>query len=143
MSKTVQPLSKYAKSLPHFENGCKQSGPGQVAGPPFSPDHAVIKLCEKSAGDFFLEFIQNFLGILTQQDPLLRVDDALLDIDPLGLCSGIELGAGNQTDPVSHGGISSVKSKMNEALKNKSNKKTSTNNGGGSRGRFIKARVID
>ena len=41
------------------------------------------------------------------------------------------------------GGISSVKSKMNEALKNKSNKKTSTNNGGGSRGRFIKARVID
>ena len=41
------------------------------------------------------------------------------------------------------GGISSVKSKMNEALKNKSNKKTSTNNGGGSRGRFIKARVKD
>ena len=41
------------------------------------------------------------------------------------------------------GGISSVKSKMNEALKNKINKKTSTNNGGGSRGRFIKARVID
>ena len=43
----------------------------------------------------------------------------------------------------SHGGINSVKSKMNEALKNKSNKKTSTNNGGGSRGRFIKARVKD
>lgn len=45
----------------------------------------------------------------------------------------------------SHGGINSVKSKlyMNEVLKNKSNKKTSTNNGGGSRGRFIKARVID
>lgn len=43
----------------------------------------------------------------------------------------------------SHGGINSVKSKLNEALKNKSNKKTSTNNGGGSRGRFIKARVID
>ena len=41
------------------------------------------------------------------------------------------------------GGINSVKSKLNEALKNKSNKKTSTNNGGGSRGRFIKARVID
>lgn len=45
----------------------------------------------------------------------------------------------------SHGGINSVKNKlyMNEVLKNKSNKKTSTNNGGGSRGRFIKARVID
>ena len=43
----------------------------------------------------------------------------------------------------SHGGINSVKSKLTEALKNKSNKKTSTNNGGGSRGRFIKARVID
>ena len=43
----------------------------------------------------------------------------------------------------SHGGINSVKSKLNEALKNKSKKKTSTNNGGGSRGRFIKARVID
>lgn len=43
----------------------------------------------------------------------------------------------------SHGGMNSVKSKLNEALKNKSNKKTSTNNGGGSRGRFIKARVID
>lgn len=43
------------------------------------------------------------------------------------------------------GGINSVKNKlyMNEVLKNKSNKKTSTNNGGGSRGRFIKARVID
>ena len=41
------------------------------------------------------------------------------------------------------GGINSVKSKLNEALKNKSNKKTSTNNGGGSRGRFVKARVID
>ena len=41
------------------------------------------------------------------------------------------------------GGISSVKSKLNEALKNKNKKKTSTNNGGGSRGRFIKARVID
>lgn len=41
------------------------------------------------------------------------------------------------------GGINSVKSKLNEALKNKSNKKTSTNNGGGSRGRFIKARVKD
>ena len=41
------------------------------------------------------------------------------------------------------GGINSVKSKLTEALKNKSNKKTSTNNGGGSRGRFIKARVID
>ena len=41
------------------------------------------------------------------------------------------------------GGINSVKNKLNEALKNKSNKKTSTNNGGGSRGRFIKARVID
>lgn len=41
------------------------------------------------------------------------------------------------------GGINSVKSKLNEALKNKSKKKTSTNNGGGSRGRFIKARVID
>ena len=45
----------------------------------------------------------------------------------------------------SHGGINSVKNKlyMNEVLKNKSNKKTSTNNGGGSRGRFIKARVKD
>lgn len=45
----------------------------------------------------------------------------------------------------SHGGIFSVKNKlyMNEVLKNKSNKKTSTNNGGGSRGRFIKARVKD
>lgn len=45
----------------------------------------------------------------------------------------------------SHGGINSVKNKlyMNEVLKNKSNKKTSTNNVGGSRGRFIKARVID
>lgn len=45
----------------------------------------------------------------------------------------------------SHGGINSVKNKlyMNEVLKNKSNKKTSTNNGGGSRGRFIKARVMD
>lgn len=45
----------------------------------------------------------------------------------------------------SHGGINSVKNKlyMNELLKNKSNKKTSTNNVGGSRGRFIKARVID
>ena len=43
----------------------------------------------------------------------------------------------------SHGGINSVKNKLNEALKNKSNKKTSTNNGGGSRGRFIKARVKD
>ena len=43
----------------------------------------------------------------------------------------------------SHGGISSVKSKMNEALKNKNKKKTSTNNGGGSRERFIKARVKD
>lgn len=43
------------------------------------------------------------------------------------------------------GGINSVKNKlyMNEVLKNKSNKKTSTNNGGGSRGRFIKARVKD
>ena len=41
------------------------------------------------------------------------------------------------------GGINSVKSKLNEALKNKSKKKTSTNNGGGSRGRFIKARVKD
>lgn len=41
------------------------------------------------------------------------------------------------------GGINSVKSKLNEALKNKSKKKTSTNNGGGSGGRFIKARVID
>ena len=41
------------------------------------------------------------------------------------------------------GGMNSVKSKLNEALKNKSKKKTSTNNGGGSRGRFIKARVID
>ena len=41
------------------------------------------------------------------------------------------------------GGINSVKSKLNEALKNKNNKKTSTNNGGGSRGRFIKARVKD
>ena len=41
------------------------------------------------------------------------------------------------------GGINSVKSKLNEALKNKSKKKTSTNNGGGSRGRFVKARVID
>lgn len=41
------------------------------------------------------------------------------------------------------GGINSVKSKLTEALKNKSKKKTSTNNGGGSRGRFIKARVID
>lgn len=41
------------------------------------------------------------------------------------------------------GGINSVKNKLNEALKNKSKKKTSTNNGGGSRGRFIKARVID
>lgn len=45
----------------------------------------------------------------------------------------------------SHGGINSVKNKlyMNEVLKNKSNKKASTNNGGGSRERFIKARVID
>ena len=45
----------------------------------------------------------------------------------------------------SHGGINSVKNKlyMNEVLKNKSNKKTSTNNGGGSRGGFIKARVKD
>lgn len=43
----------------------------------------------------------------------------------------------------SMGGINSVKSKLNEALKNKNKKKTSTNNGGGSRGRFIKARVID
>ena len=45
----------------------------------------------------------------------------------------------------SHGGINSVKNKlyMNEVLKNKSNKKTSANNGGGSRGRFIKARVKD
>lgn len=45
----------------------------------------------------------------------------------------------------SHGGINSVKNKlyMNEVLKNKSNKKTSTNNVGGSRGRFIKARVKD
>ena len=41
------------------------------------------------------------------------------------------------------GGINSVKSKLNEALKNKNKKKTSTNNGGGSRGRFIKARVKD
>ena len=43
------------------------------------------------------------------------------------------------------GGINSVKNKlyMNEVLKNKSNKKTSTNNGGGSRGRFIKAMVKD
>ena len=41
------------------------------------------------------------------------------------------------------GGINSVKNKLNEALKNKNKKKTSTNNGGGSRGRFIKARVID
>lgn len=41
------------------------------------------------------------------------------------------------------GGINRVKSKLNEALKNKSKKKTSTNNGGGSGGRFIKARVID
>lgn len=40
------------------------------------------------------------------------------------------------------GGINSVKSRLNEALKNKSKKKTSTNNGG-SGGRFIKARVID
>ena len=43
----------------------------------------------------------------------------------------------------SMGGINSVKSKLTEALKNKSKKKTSTNNGGGSRGRFIKARVKD
>lgn len=41
------------------------------------------------------------------------------------------------------GGIDSVKSKLAEALKNKSKKKTSTNNGGGSGGRFIKARVRD
>ena len=41
------------------------------------------------------------------------------------------------------GGISSVKSKMNEALKNKSKKKTSTNNGGGGGGRFSQAMVRD
>ena len=43
----------------------------------------------------------------------------------------------------SHGGINSVKSKLNEALKNKSKKKTSTNNGGGGGGRFSQAMVRD
>lgn len=41
------------------------------------------------------------------------------------------------------GGINSVKSKLNEALKNKRKKKTSTNNGGGGGGRFSQAMVID
>ena len=41
------------------------------------------------------------------------------------------------------GGINSVKSKLNEALKNKSKKKTSTNNGGGGGGRFSQAMVRD
>lgn len=43
----------------------------------------------------------------------------------------------------SHGGINSVKSKLNEALKNKREKKTSTNNGGGGGGRFSQAMVRD
>ena len=43
----------------------------------------------------------------------------------------------------SHGGINSVKSKLNEALKNKNKKKTSTNNGGGGGGRFSQAMVRD
>lgn len=41
------------------------------------------------------------------------------------------------------GGINSVKSKLNEALKNKRKKKTSTNNGGGGGGRFSQAMVRD
>ena len=41
------------------------------------------------------------------------------------------------------GGINSVKSKLNEALKNKSKKKTSTNNGVGGGGRFSQAMVRD
>lgn len=41
------------------------------------------------------------------------------------------------------GGINSVKSKLNEALKNKNKKKTSTNNGGGGGGRFSQAMVRD
>ena len=43
----------------------------------------------------------------------------------------------------SHGGINSVKSKLTEALKNKSKKKTSTNNGVGGGGRFSQAMVRD
>lgn len=41
------------------------------------------------------------------------------------------------------GGINSVKSKLNEALKNKSKKKTSTIKGGGGGGRFSQAMVRD
>lgn len=53
-------------------------------------------------------------------------------------------GLGNFSDRInSLGGLSTVKSKLNEALKNKNKKKTSTIKGGGGGGRFAQASVRD
>lgn len=53
-------------------------------------------------------------------------------------------GLGNFSDRIKNlGGINSVKSKLNEALKNKNKKKTSTIKGGGGGGRFSQAMVRD
>lgn len=53
-------------------------------------------------------------------------------------------GLGNFSDRINNlGGINSVKSKLNEALKNKNKKKTSTIKGGGGGGRFSQAMVRD
>ncbi len=53
-------------------------------------------------------------------------------------------GLGNFSDRINNlGGINSVKSKLDEALKNKNKKKTSTIKGGGGGGRFSQAMVRD
>ena len=49
----------------------------------------------KSAGDVSLQLVQNGLSILAQQDALLCVDDAQLNIHPLSLGSGVELSGTN------------------------------------------------
>ena len=56
------------------------------------------------ADDFSLQFVQNLLSVFTQQDALLCVDNAELNIAP-ALDGGVELGTGNQIDPLFHSGI--------------------------------------
>ena len=47
------------------------------------------------SGDAALDLIQNGLGVLALADALLRLNHALLDIDPLCTAGGIEV-AGEQ-----------------------------------------------